>query len=169
MISRSNAKLSDQIILARKHFRLSLTAMAAELRIRPEWLSRIINGHERPSYNIGLRFQDFLRRHGQNPSRFHLDSKGAFSFSEGGEAAPLRSAILNHCHELVNACGEDTARLGLLLTKIGAIRMNRPKRTVTPKMINKKKQDPSLPKARATPERTALIKERLRALNEADE
>lgn len=114
MISRPNpTTLVARLKKARNAFGLNLREMAAELRITPEWLSKILNGHERPSYNIGLRLDDFLRRGGVNWSDVERDkaSRSLGKFGQSATAKALRTEIrLNYCR-LLGGAGNDTEQL----------------------------------------------------------
>lgn len=111
-VQRPSADLLARICHARRTFNLSIQQMAVELRIRPEWLSRIVNRHQPVSYNIGLRFDDFLRRQGVDPERF---ARGTAEISATaarlGPALELRKTIEANVRALVDSAGSDLVRL----------------------------------------------------------
>jgi len=66
--------LKDRLQDALKALDIPKQEMASELRITPEWLSKILNGHHQGSEDIGLRLEDLLRRRGIESTSIKRDS-----------------------------------------------------------------------------------------------
>ena len=128
MILRPSPDLPEQLARARKRFRLSLAEFAAELHIRPEWLSKIVNGHVQPSYNIGLRLESFLRRNGVDPASFSYTREGvSANVALAGDATQLQVEILALCTALIETAKGDVARLKLIYGKLRELSTHSPK------------------------------------------
>jgi transcriptional regulator with XRE-family HTH domain len=56
--------LRQRIALAQQKLGLNNQELAAELRITPEWIGKILNGKAAGSDDIGLRLEELLRRRG---------------------------------------------------------------------------------------------------------
>lgn len=112
MISRPENDLVARINKARAAFHLTLAQMADELRITPEWLSKLANGHFPPSYNIGLRFDSFLTKRGVDPATFGRESASQADVPAiSNQARLIRSTIEGHVGKLLWEAGEDLDRL----------------------------------------------------------
>lgn len=140
MISRPSPDLPQHLARARKRFRLSLAEFAAELHIRPEWLSKIVNGHVQPSYNIGLRLESFLRRNGLDTAAIaKVESEGEAARSAAVEAERLCSDILALCRALADSAKNDVTRLELIFDRLREISTHVPQGLKPrPKSVEKK-------------------------------
>ncbi len=110
--------LRDRIERAQKAFSLSAIEMAAGLRITPEWLSKIMNGHVEGSDNIGLRLDEFVRQRGVEPSSLAKVEGTSTHVAETpagyGPAATLRAEIQRFIALSIQAAGDDVGKLGWL-------------------------------------------------------
>ena len=61
-MSRPTPSLSDRLVEARETLRISQAELARRLRVTPEWMSRVINGHHPGSVDLELRLADLLVR-----------------------------------------------------------------------------------------------------------
>lgn len=122
MVLRPDSReLVRRIRNAKNTLRLSQSEMAAELRIRSEWLSKIMNGHQPPSYNIGLRFEDFLRRH-----RLAVDASGVTEMlptfpdrpNHRVSSAKLRAEVFLRFSRLIAAAQNKPQRLAWIAEQL---------------------------------------------------
>lgn len=163
MISRPAPDLPEQLARARRKFRLSLAEFAAELHIRPEWLSKIVNGHVQPSYNIGLRFEAFLRRSGIDPAAFSSGEAGGTVKAEPeDQATRLSSDIFALCRLLVDSAGNDVVRLELIFNELRGLsgqaqkrrpileKLSEPPAQPSPAPVGDKPQIPRKPRVAAS-------------------
>jgi transcriptional regulator with XRE-family HTH domain len=125
MILRPNPKqLVRRIKEAQKVFGLNQDEMAAELRITPEWLSNIMHGHHKPSYNILLRFHDFLRRN-EFPANASLDAEVSTIFARQPTRrtshVALHTQIRLSFSRLIVAARNKPARLAWIVQHLRAI------------------------------------------------
>jgi transcriptional regulator with XRE-family HTH domain len=111
MIRRPDPDLIIRLATARKIFDLKLAELAEELHVTPEWLSKLMNRHQPPSYNIGLRFEAFLRARGAEPETFGRKNVGLAPKSQEGEPFALRTTIAVNHKKLLHAAGADCKRL----------------------------------------------------------
>ena len=156
MVSKARVSLRREMVQTRVESSLSLVAFAGELRIRPEWLSKILNGHVKPSYNVGLRYDEFRRRHG-----FALDRP--VQKDVRSRATVLREAILQQCKDLIDDAEMDLEKLNGLLQKLAALRYNSRRRDLKEAETSHKRSSGKRVAARdCSPprSRTLAIKER---------
>jgi hypothetical protein len=96
--------------------------MAKELRITPEWMSKILNGRVTGSPDIGLRLDDFIRRRGVEPTSIetHEVSSGVIvEEAEPGDASgELLTKARRHFEELLLAAKGEHQRLGWIVEQM---------------------------------------------------
>lgn len=69
-MTSSFSTLRERLAFAQKEFGLTAAQLAKELRITPEWLSKIANDRAVGSPDIGLRLEAFIRAKGIEPASF---------------------------------------------------------------------------------------------------
>jgi transcriptional regulator with XRE-family HTH domain len=124
MIARPDPDLLARIQWARTCFHLSLAEMAEELRITPEWLSKLANGHHPPSYNIGLRFEAFLRERKVDAKSFGRPTSAPTASAEPNDsvtAAMIKGIIDLRYRRLLSTAGDDHARLCWIAERLAAL------------------------------------------------
>lgn len=122
MIHRPEPKaLVERIKKAQKAYGLNSAEMAGELKITAEWLSKILNGHARPSYNIALRFEAFARRQSGTQSQVDGGSIQARAKKPKSQNAALRANIRVQYCRLRGLAGNHPERLALLSQKFDSL------------------------------------------------
>src|SRR5262249_4291252 len=123
-------------------FDLQLADLAGELRITPEWLSKILNGHHPISYNVGLRFEDFLRRRGADPELFAREVA-----PNPAPATALRAKIDREYRRLLKEAGDDPAKLDRIAAHVAQLRPARVPRVAARDDTNQPTAGKSAPRA----------------------
>ena len=123
-------ELRDRIRAAQAELKLNAQQMAAQLRITPEWLSKIMNGRVQGSDDIGLRLDDLRRRAGiESGSIGHtVLSSSAVCETPGvyGTADTLRREIMRFQMDALAGAGDDLGRLGWLREELRLLEMRAP-------------------------------------------
>lgn len=128
-MSSSLPTLRDRLLAAREALGFTAAQLAKELRITPEWVSKIMRGHVVGSDDIHLRLDVLLRSKGIEPSSISAPSTstplGAAinPLAGGGHAADvLRGEIRKEIEVTISAAGSDVSRLGWLLEELRSLR-----------------------------------------------
>jgi transcriptional regulator with XRE-family HTH domain len=116
-VSSISSHLRDRLANAQKAGGLTSAQLAAALRITPEWLSKILNGHVSGSEDIGLRLDDYLRRRGvAPPSTLEHEGTSTAAPAETHDDPPFTSAIAEALRAdftaILEAAGNNRDRLG---------------------------------------------------------
>lgn len=116
--------LRDRIIRSMELLRLKGYQMADELRMSPEWFSRIVNGKVEPQPDVALRLDELLRRRGFDPKTLVA---GTTSAATDGPARPTSNAaaaierdLRRELEQAIKAADGRAERLGWLLEQARA-------------------------------------------------
>lgn len=108
--------LSDRLKDAQTRLGLTAAQLARDLKITPEWLSKIINKRVAGSEDIGLRLDALYRSRGIEPASTSIvevnPSYGAAAPSPSGSVAVIRRAAREHFEALLASAGNDVTRMG---------------------------------------------------------
>jgi hypothetical protein len=115
--------------------------MAVELRITPEWFSKIINGKVAPSEDIGLRLDDFIRRRRLEPGSIP-QIEASSSLHEGPQApygtiSQIKQELRDRFETLLIGAHEDRDRLGWIGEQLRA-HLTPPKHWLSDDEINRR-------------------------------
>lgn len=113
MSSNTAPTLRERIERVQKLLKLTAGQMAAELRITPEWLSKITNGRVQGSDDIGLRLDEFLRRKGiELSSKADAEPGSILRTPHHGGAGKAAQEIRDELETLLRQADSDPDRLG---------------------------------------------------------